>query len=200
MESEIYVEDRLMEGERFRSFEELRCWQLCREFKLLVIREVLPKLPKEERFRIADQIIRAARSTAANIAEGYGRFHYADNAKFVSSARGSCHEVLDHLISACDEGLITESILAGARTYYEPALLSKVSLPVWGVDQFHQSCLPAPPRSSCSRWLHTPLHLRHLPRHYQISRVGVCARVRSGLLLISWKCCKTANPPRTCSG
>jgi four helix bundle protein len=124
MECEIYSGDRLMEGERVRSFEELRCWQLCREFKFFVIREVLPKLPKEERFRLADQIIRAARSTTANIAEGYGRFHYADNAKFVSNARGSCHEVLDHLISACDEILITESILTRARMHYDPAIRS----------------------------------------------------------------------------
>ncbi len=52
---------------------------------------------------MGDQLLRAARSTTANIAEGYGRFHYLDNAKFCSNARGSCWEVLDHLIAGVDE-------------------------------------------------------------------------------------------------
>ena len=55
-------------------------------------------------------VIRAARSTTANIAEGYGRFHYLDNAKFCSNARGSAYEVLDHLQTALDEGLITDEL------------------------------------------------------------------------------------------
>ena len=43
--------------------------------------------------------------------EGYGRFHFADNAKFCSNARGSAWEVLDHLITAHDEKLISEEQL-----------------------------------------------------------------------------------------
>ena len=56
-------------------------------------------------------MLRAARSTTANLAEGYGRFHYLDNAKFCSNSRGSCWETLDHLITAHDEGLITDTQL-----------------------------------------------------------------------------------------
>jgi len=56
-------------------------------------------------------LLRAARSTTANLAEGYGRFHYLDNAKFCSNSRGSCWETLDHLITAHDEGLITDTQL-----------------------------------------------------------------------------------------
>lgn len=98
-----------------QSFEELDCWKASRELRLFIAREILPKLPKEERFRMGDQMIRAARSITANIAEGYGRFHYLDNAKFCSNARGSCHEVLDHLITACDEGTITTEMLKRGR-------------------------------------------------------------------------------------
>jgi len=64
---------------------------------------------------MSDQLLRAARSTTANIAEGYGRFHYLDNAQFCSNARGSCFEVLDHLITAVDERLIDEPYLARGR-------------------------------------------------------------------------------------
>ncbi len=66
-------------------------------------------------------MLRAARSITANIAEGYGRFHYLDNAKFCSNARGSCYEVLDHLITARDEGLITEALLISGRQKFEQA-------------------------------------------------------------------------------
>lgn len=91
-----------------KDFRELKCWQACRELRLFVLKQITPELPKEERYRLTDQIVRAARSTTANIAEGYGRFHYLDNAKFCSNARGSAYEVLDHLQAALDEGLVTE--------------------------------------------------------------------------------------------
>lgn len=64
---------------------------------------------------MSDQLVRAARSTTANIAEGYGRFHYLDNAKFCSNARGSCWEVLDHLITASDEKFISDELLVRGR-------------------------------------------------------------------------------------
>jgi four helix bundle protein len=98
-----------------RSFEDLDCWKACRNLRVFVAREVVPRLPKEERYRMGDQVLRAARSSTANVAEGYGRFHYLDNAKFCSNARGSCWEVLDHLIAAVDEDLIGEELLARAR-------------------------------------------------------------------------------------
>jgi len=41
---------------------------------------------------IGDQFIRAVDSVAANIAEGYGRFHYLDKNKFYYNARGSLLE------------------------------------------------------------------------------------------------------------
>ena len=82
---------------------------------MFVARDVLPSLPREERFRLGDQMLRAARSTTANVAEGYGRFHYLDNAKFCSNARGSCWEVLDHLITAHDEDFLSDELLNRGR-------------------------------------------------------------------------------------
>src|SRR6059058_5066479 len=94
-----------------RTFEDLECWKQCRMLRLFVARQVVSALPRDERYRLGDQLLRAARSTTANIAEGYGRFHYLDNAKFCSNARGSCWEVLDHLITAQDERLIVPAVL-----------------------------------------------------------------------------------------
>lgn len=98
-----------------RSFEDLECWKACRALRIFVSKQVAPLLPKEEQFRLKDQIIRSSRSATANIAEGYGRFHHLDNAKFISNARGSLQETLDHLITASDEGYIPDELLKTGR-------------------------------------------------------------------------------------
>jgi four helix bundle protein len=104
-----------MNENRINTFEDLECWKACRTLRQFVVKDIVPILPKEERYRLADQILRAARSTTANIAEGYGRFHYLDNAKFCSNSRGSIWEVLDHLITAHDEDLISSGLLEKGR-------------------------------------------------------------------------------------
>ena len=105
-----------------KTFEDLECWKQCRVLRLFVAKEVVPALPKEERYRLGDQLLRAARSTTANIAEGYGRFHYLDNAKFCSNSRGSCWEVLDHLITANDEGFISLEMVERGRAQVARAI------------------------------------------------------------------------------
>ena len=52
----------------------------------------------------ADQVVRAAESIAANIAEGYGRGFGRDGARFLRIARGSAAELESHLCIAVDAG------------------------------------------------------------------------------------------------
>ena len=104
-----------MSQENIRTFEDLECWKACRDLRNFVRRKIVPVLPKEEIFRLADQLIRSARSTTANIAEGYGRYHYLDNAKFSSNSRGSCWEVLAPLITANGEFLISDALIHEGR-------------------------------------------------------------------------------------
>ncbi len=59
-------------------------------------------MPKSESFNLVPQMRRAAISITANIAEGYGRYHYQENIQFLRVTRGSLYELLDHLI-ACDD-------------------------------------------------------------------------------------------------
>jgi four helix bundle protein len=110
------------ESTSVKTFEDLECWKACRSLRLFVARQVVPVLPREERYRLGDQVLRAARSTTSNIAEGYGRFHYLDNAKFCSNSRGSCWEVLDHLITANDEGFLPMDLLDQGRAQVTPAV------------------------------------------------------------------------------
>jgi four helix bundle protein len=56
--------------------------------------------PKEEVYGITSQLRRASLSIPANIAEGFGRYHFMDKAKFYLNARGSLYELKSHLIIA----------------------------------------------------------------------------------------------------
>ena len=106
----------------FQTFEDLKAWQACRDLRRFVARTLVPPLPKSEQFRLVDQLLRASRSTTANLAEGYGRYHFLEKVKFCSQARGSCYEVLDHAITARDEGIIEESHLQNTRDLTESAI------------------------------------------------------------------------------
>jgi len=75
-------------------------------------------ISNDEKYRLIDQLTRASHSVTANIAEGHGRFHYQDNLKFCRNARGSLNEVLDHLICAYDESLITKEQLDDLRAQF----------------------------------------------------------------------------------
>jgi four helix bundle protein len=72
---------------------------------------------------MGDNLIRAARSMTRNIAEGYGRYHHRDNAKFCSNTRGSCQEVLDDLITCHDDGYISDEELAEGRKLATSAIM-----------------------------------------------------------------------------
>ena len=54
------------------------------------------------------QLVRAADSISANIAEGYGRFHYKEDLNFCYYARGSFEEVKDWIRKAEIRKLIPE--------------------------------------------------------------------------------------------
>jgi len=92
------------------SFEDLEVWKECRIVRNLIL-DFVKKLPNEETNKLKDQLLRALRSVTANIAEGYGRFHFQENIQFCRQARGSLYETQDHLICAFDCGYITESEL-----------------------------------------------------------------------------------------
>ena len=112
----------VVESSQIKTFEDLECWRKCRELRIFVATEVVPALPKEEKFRLGDHFLRSARSTTANIAEGYGRFHYLDNAKFCSNSRGSCWEVLDHLITSSDEALLPPAVIEKGKALVHEAV------------------------------------------------------------------------------
>lgn len=92
------------------SFEELEVWKKSRELRIK-ISELVKKFPNEEKYKLNDQLIRASRSVTANIAEGFGRFHFQENIQYCRQSRGSLFEILDHLTCAFDEKYIDKEQL-----------------------------------------------------------------------------------------
>ena len=105
----------------FNSFEELEVWKKSKEFRIQIA-NVAKTFPKEEKYRLTDQIIRASRSIPANIAEGFGRFHHQENIQFCRIARGSLYETLEHIICANEENLITEETYQELRNQFNEVL------------------------------------------------------------------------------
>ena len=110
-----------MGEDSYRSFEDLQCWQACREVRIF-ISKLVRSYPKEEQFSIVDNMKRAARSTTQNIAEGFGRFHYKENLQFCRISRGSLFELTDDLITSIDEGLISKNDYELGRSKIADAL------------------------------------------------------------------------------
>lgn len=88
-----------------RDFKDLEAWRTARELRHGMY-NIAKGLPDVEKFGLASQIRRAAISVTANIAEGYGRFGYQENAQMCRQARGSLYELRDHLTTCVDEGYL----------------------------------------------------------------------------------------------
>ena len=61
---------------------------------------------------IGDQFLRATDSVGANIAEGYGRFHYLDKIKFYYNARASLFESLHWFKLVMERKLFGDAVTA----------------------------------------------------------------------------------------
>lgn len=92
-------------------FEKLRVYQLAEQiadelWKIVVKWDIFAK------DTVGKQLVRAADSIGANIAEGTGRGSFKDNRRFVRIARGSLYETRHWLRRAYVRELLTEQHIA----------------------------------------------------------------------------------------
>lgn len=96
------IEETLVKYNSAKDFITLDAWKKARKVKLFFYKEIIPLLPKEEKFNLEFQIRKASVSTTQNIAEGYGRFHFQEGIQFYRVSRGSLYELKDAIISCLD--------------------------------------------------------------------------------------------------
>ncbi len=95
-------------GFRFRE------WQIykdARKFRREVIKQIFPKIPKEERFEIGSQLKRALDSVVLNIAEGAYRKTDKDLAHFLNQSETSLNEIVSCFDICYDDGRIGKNEL-----------------------------------------------------------------------------------------
>ena len=92
------------------NLDKLDVWVRAKDFALAVYKEVVPHLPNDEKWNLNQQLKRAAQSIPANIAEGYGRYHFLGNVRYCYMARGSLTEVQSHMALAHDLGFISDDL------------------------------------------------------------------------------------------
>jgi four helix bundle protein len=77
-------------------FEKLWVWQKAHKL-MQEIHNFCRTLPRDERFRLRDQIERCSSSVCDNIAEGYTSYYYNDKIKGFNTARREAGETQNHI-------------------------------------------------------------------------------------------------------
>ncbi|MBY0493019.1 MAG: four helix bundle protein [Cyanobacteria bacterium] len=126
----------------FRKFQDIIAWQLSRTLKLRV--DAFMARPEFKRkYKYVDQLSDSVRSAPRNIAEGHMRgFKHKEFALFLRVARGSLGEVLNHLIDAHDQKLISRAELADCVSLARRAIKATTRLMQW----LESTPDPPPPR------------------------------------------------------
>ena len=91
------------------NFEKLDVWQKAIDFADLVYKHTR-NFPADERFRLTNQMRRAAVSISSNIAEGTSRVSQTDFARFVEIATGSLFEVVSQAFIGGRQGFYVKKI------------------------------------------------------------------------------------------
>jgi four helix bundle protein len=116
---------RLMEEKKpIRSFRDLEVYQNTYNASLEVVRKIVPKLPKEERYDLADQLRRSSKAIPRLIVEGYSKKHQNKGfQKYLDDAIGESNETIVSLCHArdlysnfVDPGLCDELIMIYDRS------------------------------------------------------------------------------------
>ncbi len=96
------------------NFESLRVYQLAEQLADLT-RDIVLEWNIFARDAVGKQLVKAADSIGANIAEGTGRGTYIDNRRFVKIARGSLNETNHWLRRAFKRRLLSTKQIANVK-------------------------------------------------------------------------------------
>ncbi|MFZ5365845.1 MAG: four helix bundle protein [Patescibacteria group bacterium] len=81
-----------------RSFKDLDVYKTLYKAAIIFLKEILPKLPEEEKYNLKEQGRRACMAPLAIIAEGYAKKHQKRAwKKYLEDALGERNEMITHL-------------------------------------------------------------------------------------------------------
>lgn len=84
-----------------KSFQDLEVYQRLYDLMLIVLKEIAPKLPDEEKYDLKSQIRRCCKAGPALLAEGFAkRYQKRSWWKYLEDTIGECNEMIHHL-SVC---------------------------------------------------------------------------------------------------
>lgn len=101
-----------------KSFRDLDVWKVGLDLVEEIYR-LTTLLPRTELYEMSSQMKSASTSVVANMAEGFGRFTYADKANKYTIARGECSETEAFLWIAVRLKFLTESDIQKALQLLE---------------------------------------------------------------------------------
>lgn len=110
----------------YLGLEKLETYQLARQLSR-VAWLVYSNLDWQEKKVIGDQFLTATDSCGANIAEGYGRYHYLDKVKFYYNARASLIESLHWSKLLVERKIVTDKMLVDEYKKIYPILSLKLN-------------------------------------------------------------------------
>ena len=91
-----------MESQNFIELKNLEVYQLSRKLSSIAWK-IFCRMDFMDKKHIGDQFLRSVDSVGANIAEGYGRFHYLDKVRFYYNSRASHYEAFIHWLELLSE-------------------------------------------------------------------------------------------------
>jgi four helix bundle protein len=83
------------EKKRITSFRDLEVYRNSYAAMLIVMKDIVPKLPDSEKYDLRSQLSRACKAIPRLIAEGYAKRHQkAGFQKYIDDAMGECNEMV----------------------------------------------------------------------------------------------------------
>lgn len=111
-----------MEGKNYVELKDFEVYKLTREYSKIAW-EVYQTMNWQQKKIIGDQMITSVDSVGANVAEGYGRFHFLDKIKFFYNARGSLLESGHWFGILFERGIVVEDKFIEVKELREKILL-----------------------------------------------------------------------------
>lgn len=95
---------------KIKSFKDLTVWQVASDLAKDIATKLVRTLPREEKYRLGDQITRSSRSVPSQIAEGFRKSSLKEKNRFYRIAMTSNDETENHLTEAKNNAYIDAKI------------------------------------------------------------------------------------------